>query len=258
MLLLSVVFVMCGISYESFLTNQTEMSYTESLDDSIWIYPKDEISENQNKQMEISYAWQEIVELEKESYACFFLEQFLAENFLQELEGRGFSYEDGANEAILYGDTLHARYAIGDNIKLNGVSYRVVGKLPSYMPFWSFFYYSHEIELDNAYMHALNGNMCFINNKNAFQGKNVLCSNAFCSQKITSLDSGISMKKAKETLLDEVKGKQLFEITSIILLFCLAGYFCLLISVIQYKKSGKLLGILLLNGMNREIVRAHV
>lgn len=251
MVLLSILFVLCGISYESFLTNQTQMSYTESLNNSIWIYPSRVVSEEQNGHVELGRALQEIVEFNEEYYACIFLEEFLSESFLQGLEGRNFSYKEEANEVILYGDVLNTQFEVGENILLNGISYQVVGKLPSYMPFWNLFFYSSDIEMSNTYMHAMNGDMFFINNKNAFKGKSVVSSNILCSQEMSSWGEGISMKVVKERLFEEIKGKQLFEVTSIILLFGLSGYFCLVLSVIQYKKTGKLLGILFLCGINK-------
>ena len=258
------LFFFTGMYLDEYIVNGTELSYINSLDDSLKIYSFNagwdnrEVMIDEKRAGHIGYAYQDIVYNDdmQNSNACFAVDSFISKYFLFHARGNGLSFQNGDNEVILYGRILEDHYKIGDMVSLNGVGYKVVGILPYYEPVWGMYSSVSESDTD-VLMYALNENMYFINNEKAFQqGDTRLRSVLFAKDDIPGLPGKASMKKIKQKVTEYKKRKQMLDNWSIAMLTGLAIYLCVSAAVIQHKKCRNMYAVFQICGMH--FVKYHI
>ena len=258
------LFFFTGMYLDEYIVDGTELSYMNSLDDSLKIYSFDDEWDNREMMIEekqaghIGYAYQEIVYNDdmQNSNACFAVDSFISKYFLFQARGDRLSFQNGNNEVILYGRMLEEHYKIGDMVSLNGVRYKVVGILPCYEPIFGMYNSVSESDTD-VLMYALNENMYFINNELAFrQGDTKLRSVLFAKDGIPGWQGEVSMKKVKQKVIGYKKKKQAFGHWSVAMLTGFAIYLCVAAAVIQHKKCRNMYAVFQICGMH--FVKYHV
>lgn len=276
------LFVFSGIYMDELVVSRTELSYVDSLSDSLSIYPPDtNIGQEQERLYQnkhIGYARLQTVENNDmgNSNACLAVDFFVSRQLFFGIKGRELSFSNGENEVILYGENLRKTYKIGEMVSLNGVEYTVVGYLPSYEPIWDMFYFQNavndtsqnndtaigsmneaavrksetNVDMENMLTYAKNQNMYIINNENAFHSEEkIVKSCVFTDGDIIKGKTAVCMENTKKELRKCLKEKLIFESVSILMLMGLAVYLCVAVSVIQHKKCVEMYAVFQLCGM---------
>lgn len=254
------LFFFTGMYLDEYIVIGTELSYINSLEDSLVVYPIKDTGDNSgwdskgnSRGEHMGYTHMAVVNNDdiKNSNACFAVDSFVGRHFLFHVRGKGLSFKDGENEVVLYGEMLRRHYKIGDMVSLNGEKYKVTGYLPSYEPVWDFNRKVLEDGEEDALFYALNGNMYFINNEKAFtESSSKVQSCIFSDHAIPGWNEGSSMKKIKRAMADDKKGRQVFETAGIAMLAGIAVYLCIVTAVIHYKRCRNMYAVFQICGMH--------
>lgn len=268
-LLLSAIFYMLCIFGNEYIENYHLKSYMNTLDDSLYLIRSQDISRFDPK-MEIGIIQESIPNNDEtsESNACWYVNEFYSKNFIRNIRGSALNYQNGKREVLLYGKKFEKEYRIGDVIFLEGVSYQVVGFIPSYQPLFNLkFYGSVQLsgQSDQEYLMEaremvehyltgpLNGNMYLVNDNSCQKGEQTGMVGGvihFTIEKNYSDIDMVSMRNLKQILLDQIQYNSNFHMYGIILLFSVTVFIMVSMSFIQYKNCSQYMGVYALCGMS--------